>query len=248
MKKLWQMRWIWPALLLGGTGLFGLYNGAKLMALKNPYLDLGPAGMGTIVLSLVWLVSSYGLARKRFWARGFALGLLSLAAPWAFLISLFTDGLGLLGWGHALALLALIGPGMRARYERNPEFLRSKQLDAGGARRLFIASVMLGVAVPILTGVGFLAYLGTGSSLFAVAGLGLAFAGVAGFFSLRGWSLFLLLGSAVLTAFAIYQMVSGGDPGGEVLAGMEAVGLGALLLSTLPFLGPVVRFMKGSAS
>ena len=103
---------------------------------------------------------------------------------------------------------------------------------------------MLGLAVPTLVVFGALTFWSTGVPYLGLAALALAGAGVAGFLSSRGWSLFLLGASGVLVAISAVTMGSDGLSAMEITS-LTFGGLGelALLAALVPFALPVYRFL-----
>ena len=197
-------------------------------------------------------LSFFALVAGYFWARWFAIGL-GIYGLLGGVLAVWQIGpipeILFLGGTHGLLSLTLWGEKVAAHYDGRSEWRARFHLDDSGTQRLGKAVVRVGISLPILIGYGLMPRQSLGETILCLGVLGLVTVGAWGFLRLRTWGLVALAASAItvlVTLSAVGQVVPFGDGTSIDLTVNGATGGLILFLATVPFLGPVARYLRGS--
>jgi hypothetical protein len=216
-------------------------------------------------MTSIYVVAFFGVAAECFWGRWFATGLgywgLTMAVMAIVTTRSFPAPIMILGVMHGLISACLAGEKMAAAFDAKPAWRERWKLDEQGVIRVRRSVTRMASSLPAL--VMFALAPREGSEAFGIASYDLvsyglftlAIVGVVGFLaSQRTWALFALAAAGVgltvrsLGATQLWSAHSYFDPSAWPYAScaMHLVGFlgGAVLLTaTLPFLGPIARYV-----
>lgn len=217
-----------------------------------------PPGWGPVFAGLMicYLTAFLALAAQWFWSRWFASGL-----GWSgFMLGLMS--LVMIGWHpslaiytvlHGIIVAGLLGQKMASRYEMQASWRERYAMDEYGVARLGKAVTRGAASLPTLIMWALAPREGDQMLLLGGLALLLALGGLSGLIRLRSWGLLALSGAgASLLAVATFGSqltlsvtdVDLPTAGLWALQGSPAVGVAWVSLALLPFVLPVLRYLR----
>jgi hypothetical protein len=203
----------------------------------------------SLALMLVYGLAFFALAAEWFWARWFAIGLGNFGS--LMLLLLFKVGFEPVyvigGVTHLLVAVCLMGEGMAAKYEYSEKASERWNLQEDSIALMRRAVKSAGSTLPVLI----IYTLGPRPEWMHLALLATGVAGFVGLVRGKTWGplalgatglVCLLDGLGVFGPPTISFLMVGADA--PVLYGKAGVFAGATMLVVLPFVGPMVRFLR----
>ena len=203
-------------------------------------------------LTLCYLTAFVGLAAEWFWARWFSIGLGNFGS--FFLILLFKIGpepiFIFFGVSHLLVVLALSGEGMAAKYEYSEAAMERWNFSEDSIVLMRRAVKSAGSTLPLL--ILYALAPRQDQAFLQLAMLGTGLVGLVGLLRMRSWGP-MLLGATGLVCLLDGLGVFGAPTIGFFMLGPDVmpavygkVGVfaGGLMLVMVPFLAPMVRFLR----
>jgi hypothetical protein len=154
-----------------------------------------------VALGLTYGVGFLGVVAGWFWARWYCLGLafsgLAMACIAAWQAGGFFLDLYILGGGHLILALGLLGTHAAEFFDGRRDWRERWKMDEAGVNRLGKAIMRAGASLPYLIVAGLVPRQSLGGEAMGLLALAVGVAGLAGIIRLRTWALFAFAFSAL---------------------------------------------------
>lgn len=201
-------------------------------------------------MAAMYGLAFFGLVAGYFWARWFAIGvgIYGLIGGVMLLWQIGIDYIFLFyGGTHGLVSLILWGDKMSTDFDGRSDWRERYHMDENATRRLGKAVIRVGVTLPMLLAYGLAPRPAAIETLVVMAAVGLAGLGIVGLFRLRTWGILAMAAGALAVLGSVGATGAMATLGQGSALDMSTTGVAAalvLLAATLPFAGPVVRYLR----
>ena len=210
-----------------------------------------PPGWATCFGSLggLYALGFFALVAGYFWARWYAIGL-GMSGFISAAFSMWQMGpepiLLFYGGTHVFISLVLWGESVASRFDGQTSWRARFHLDENGVNRLGKAIIRAGISLPYIVMYALAPKQPGGADLLALAALGLAGSGLWAVIKMRTWGVVALTGSAVALGASLggTSSIAIAAPHGLEIVVFGIVGAGLIALAAVPFLAPMVRFVR----